>query len=321
MPLQTIYRSKTLDEIVGNTLTIRSLKAVLDREEDIPHAYLLTGPSGTGKTTVGRIIASELGCSPSMLSEYNSSSYRGIDMVRELDVVSRLAPMDGKVRVYLFDEAHQITPSAQEALLKIIEDAPEKAFFIFSTTEPDKLKDTLKRRCHTASMKSLTKLEIKKMISHTIFQEFGGDDANDLFSGKFYDAIYEESEGSPGIALKLLDSVIDNADESEDELIETIKQESAGEREAIEIARHLMKNAASESEKAWLDLAKIIKGLRDQNENAEKLRRLIASYCTSCLLNGDNPKAGYVLTSIADDNYNATKFTGLVSRCYQIIMG
>ncbi len=103
IPLHLKYRPQTLGDVVGNEATVQTLESLLDKAGR-PHSYLLTGPKGTGKTTIARIIADRLGCSGVDFHEMNSANYRGIDSVRELISRSILKPWNGEAAVYLLDE-------------------------------------------------------------------------------------------------------------------------------------------------------------------------------------------------------------------------
>jgi len=127
-PLHIDYRPKTLKEMEGNRSTVDSLQAVLSRESDIPHAFLFSGSAGCGKTSLGRIVASELGCAPADFREIDTADFRGIDTIREIKNQARLKPLAGKVRVWLLDEFHKSTADAQNALLKILEEPPSHDF-------------------------------------------------------------------------------------------------------------------------------------------------------------------------------------------------
>ena len=104
MPLHTTYRPANLDDLVGNDGTIESLISVLDRESDIPHSFLFTGPSGTGKSSCANILKNELKCSESDYYLYNAASARGIDVIREIIENSSFMPIDGDVKLIVLEE-------------------------------------------------------------------------------------------------------------------------------------------------------------------------------------------------------------------------
>lgn len=168
MSLHTKYRPETFDEVVGNREVIESLKYALALT-DKPHAFLLTGPSGTGKTTLGRIIGKELKKNGvnGHIHNINSANYRGIDSIRQLDSMC-----DGfffrVTQTFIFDECHQFTQDAQHALLKVVEDTPEDCYFVFCTTAPHKLLDTLRNRCYPYELKPVNCLEMRGLLEHII---------------------------------------------------------------------------------------------------------------------------------------------------------
>lgn len=161
------YRPKTLSEVVGQEYAKIALGNQLASGQ-IGHAYLFTGPKGTGKTSVARILARTVNCLElkdgeacgkcSMcqafdnnqmmdLIEIDAASNRSIDSIRELISKINLAPSQGKYKIYVIDEAHQLTKDASNALLKTLEEPPAHAIFVLATTEPDKLLPTIISRC------------------------------------------------------------------------------------------------------------------------------------------------------------------------------
>ena len=167
MPLQTTHRPNKLSDFIGNEALIESLTSVLAREKDKPHTFFFRGPSGCGKTTLGRIVANMVGCHDWDYHYFNASNTRGIDTVRKVLAEMTLHPSKGKVKVYHFDECHQLTGPAQEAFLKDTEDPPDHVYFIFSTTEPEKMKVTFKRRGHQGEVKPLITSQILKLLKQT----------------------------------------------------------------------------------------------------------------------------------------------------------
>ena len=142
------YRPKRLADFLGNTETVQALRALMEREE-MPHTILFTGPSGTGKTTLARIVARRLQCSEHDLQELNTADFRGIDTIRDVVRNMALCPMSGSCRVWILDEVHQLSKDAQHALLKALEDTPKHVYFLLATTDPAKLLPTIRTRCVT----------------------------------------------------------------------------------------------------------------------------------------------------------------------------
>ena len=146
------YRPTDFEEFIGSGISIKALKSKIEKD-DPPHSYLIHGPSGCGKTTLGRIVASWLINTDNIENNMNymeldAASFGLKDTVRDIRKKMKMAPIGGdKARVWLLDECHKLTPDAQEVLLKALEDTPSHVYFILATTEPEKLKITLKRRC------------------------------------------------------------------------------------------------------------------------------------------------------------------------------
>lgn len=146
------YRSKSLDEIVGQSHVTDVLRRALTANK-IAHAYLLTGPRGTGKTSIARILAHEINnleytdeSEHLDIIEIDAASNNGIDDVRELREKAIITPTVAKKKVYIIDEVHMLSKPAFNALLKILEEPPEHVVFILATTDFDKLPDTIVSR-------------------------------------------------------------------------------------------------------------------------------------------------------------------------------
>lgn len=302
-PLHIKHRPKYLEDIFGNKETVSMISSILGREtlDLIPHAFLFQGPAGTGKTTIARIIRDELGCSNLDYHEFNASDTRGIDTIRNIQSKSRLAPVDGDVKVYLLDELHQITGPAQEAALKLLEDAPNNVFFLLCTTNPEKLKKTLKSRCTIVQMSSLNSRDMTKLLDSVAEKE----EIN--LSAEVKKAIIDNSEGCPRIAVKLLDSIIDM--ESDEDAIKAIESATVSEATTIELCRALL---AGEN---WKIISDILKGI---DEDPEGIRRKVLLYLSKVLLDNGNLSVAQTMECFEEPFYNTGK-PGLVMACFQAI--
>jgi len=188
------YRPAQWGEVLGQPHIVAVLKTAAE-EHTIAHAYLFSGSRGTGKTSVARIFAAAIDCTPTDLYEIDAASNRGIDDVRELrDAVSTL-PFESPYKVYLIDEVHMLTKEAFNALLKTLEEPPSHVIFILATTELSRVPETIISRCQSFVFKKPSREELVKHVSAIAKKEGAalGKDAAALIAllgdGSFRDAL------------------------------------------------------------------------------------------------------------------------------------
>lgn len=164
------YRPQSFDDVVGQTHAVELLTSSIGQNK-VSHAYLFCGGRGTGKTTVARIVAREIGCNSEDIIEIDAASNRGIDEIRELREAVRTAPFSSPFKVYIIDEAHMLTKEAANALLKTLEEPPSHVVFILATTDPEKLPQTIVSRCQKVSFKNPDSDTLSARLIHVAGKE------------------------------------------------------------------------------------------------------------------------------------------------------
>ncbi len=195
------YRPETFDDVVGQEHIVTLLKNSI-KNKKISHAYLFCGGRGTGKTTVARIVAKEIGCNPEDIIEIDAASNRGIDEVRELREAVRTSPFSSPYKVYIVDEAHMLTKEAANALLKTLEEPPSHVIFILATTDPDKLPQTIVSRCQKIEFKQPDHKLLSDRILHVAKEE------GNTLENESAELIARHGKGSYRDALGILEQVI-----------------------------------------------------------------------------------------------------------------
>lgn len=186
IPLYRKYRPQTIEQIVGQEHIKKALTNAIQMDR-ISHAYLFTGPRGTGKTSTARIFAKSLNCVngptitpcnecencknitnsiPIDVIEIDAASNRSVNDADEIIQKVALAPVNSRYKIYIIDEVHMLTNQAFNALLKTLEEPPKNVIFILATTEVHKVLDTIKSRCQRFDFKRITTEDISKHLRY-----------------------------------------------------------------------------------------------------------------------------------------------------------
>lgn len=164
------YRPQDFGQVIGQEHIVQAISSAIN-DSKVAHAYLLSGGRGTGKTTIARIIARELGSSPSDIYELDAASNRGINEAREIRDNMQTLPFDSKYKVYILDEVHMFTKEAWNALLKTIEEPPAHVVFILATTDIDKVPETIVSRCQCYTLKKPSDAVLADVVKNVAKKE------------------------------------------------------------------------------------------------------------------------------------------------------
>ncbi len=225
------YRPLRFSDVVGQDHVTRTLQNALEQQR-IAHGYIFSGHRGIGKTTIARILASALNCQNTIGSaarptpepclacdscleirqgnavdviEIDAATNRGIDEIRELRDAARYRPSRDRFKIYILDEAHQITDAAFNALLKTLEEPPDHIVFMMATTEPENIPQTIRSRCQHFSFHAVKLDDILGQL-----QKIAADE-NVLADPAALDLLAEAGDGSMRDALSIMDQAIASA--------------------------------------------------------------------------------------------------------------
>ena len=203
--------------------------------------------------------------------------------------------------IWIIDECHRWKEDAQNCVLKILEDTPKHVYLILCTTDPQKLKETVKNRCQQFQVKPLSDTQMFGVLRRIVNAE------KKELQKEVYDQIIQDSLGHARNAIQILEQVLNVP---EDRRLEIARQTAQEQSKSIELCRALMSGTT------WKKVAEILSGLRDQEP--ESIRRVVLGYAQSILLKEDNKLCGLILEEFMTPNFT-NGFPQLTFSCYSVV--
>jgi len=281
MSLATKYRPKKFDEIIGQGGVVKALKKIFDPQPTGPvaysHSWLFTGPSGTGKTSLARILANTFAggtAGPSNIIEIDMATNSGAEATRDLALKANYKALGiSPVKTIICDEVHRCSAAAWSSLLKPIEEPPSHTYWILCTTETSKIPETIKNRCVTFVLKPVDEVEIFGLLEKVNkLEKFNT-------APEVLETIAENSSGSPRQALTNLElcSHAKTANEARELLRSALQMKGP-----VDLARLLIDKRKPQ----WTDITKCMAAM--ENVDAEGIRIVIVNYIAGCLMRAKN---------------------------------
>ena len=307
----TKYRPISLDEVIGHKNVIASLQELFKNKATLPHGFIFISDPGLGKTTFSRIIGNILGCIDANIIEVDAGVVTGVDAMRDLISTLRYGGLGlNSNKLVILDEAHKLSSSACDALLKTLEEPPSHVYFCLCTTDGSKISNAIKTRCHVYNLNPINSRDIYNLL------KLAKENENLGLSDDCLELISSECNGSPRQALSYLSQCRACKDKKEvAELIETANENS----EVIELCKMLMNS----SNVNWSNIASTLKNLKKQQLQPESIRINIANWFNACALNSSNAKDTIkfltILSNFSKPIYETTGWVTLTLACGGVV--
>ena len=260
--LYRAYRPATFDEVRGQGHVVDVLEKEVKNKKPA-HAYLFSGGRGTGKTSVARILAHELGVSDKDLYEIDAASNRGIDDIRLLREGVYAMPFESPYKFYIIDEAHMLTKEAWNAFLKTLEEPPTHCIFVLATTDRDRVPETIQSRCEMYTFKQPTRTMLADTVADIAKKE------GYMLERSAAELVALLAEGSFRDALSILQKVLAV---TSDKKIDVAEVETVSGAPRGELVRQLLSAIAKQDASGALS---VVATTTEENMDARVLIRLL----------------------------------------------
>lgn len=281
--LQDKYRPRDLADVVGQEAATSALRGLVAR--GAAKAFLLSGPSGTGKTTLSRIVAKTLGCDARGVLEIDAATKTGVDDMRKVQETLQYKPFGkSQSRAIIVDECHRLSGQAWDSMLKVLEEPPAHVFWFLCTTAPNKVPKTVKTRCASIQLKPVSDTDLRKLLDRVLRAE------KLAMERDVREVVIGEAGGSP--RQLLVNAAVCAEARTRREAAELLR--SAHESDDVrELCRFLMQPGS------WQKAGAILAGL--EHENPESVRIAVCNYIGGALRNAKSDKEATRLLSILDE--------------------
>lgn len=294
LALYRLERPENFDQIIGQEHIVKILKNQIKKGQ-VSQAYLFTGTRGTGKTSTARILAKAINCTGEDIPcgkctncksirdgafmdviELDAASNNGVDDLRAIIDSVQYPPAMGRYKVYIIDEVHMLTPAAENAFLKTLEEPPEYAIFILATTDPEKVKSTIKSRCMTLNFRRVSEKDLVKGMKR-ICEKYDVSPKEEALN-----TIARKADGSVRDALSILEQCIETGEKNFTEEEVYYYTESLGSEFYLELTEAVIDGDISSAVVKINDMLLAGKDAKEMlSDFLTYLRNLLVAKCTN----------------------------------------